>query len=563
MPGATQDLYFTTAGMVNPRAATQGGGSWLSVALDGTGSFRFEFPYRVRLNPDSELGQGTYAGSVTTTGGSSPADNQTIPVTMRVTSQPVARLVPDTVNARLAQGAPASSVGIAVQNDGMGDLSIQGATATGQGITAASAAGSVIVTLDPGTLAPGVYNGSVAIATNAANPSITVPVNFEVVAKGAPLIYFQGAVDNATFKPGDIVSQGDIVVVKGEQFSFNPLTVGKAAPLATEVGGAQVLVNGKPAPMYYSSYGQLAFQMPVDTPVGTALVQVQREGQNSNTVTVGIEQRAPRLLLIGSTSYGAIQNAADYSIPMPSGAIPGVLTHPAKNRRHVAHLCIGMGATSPAVATGDPAPGALPFATLTNTPWWSSAAASQASRRRLSSRDSRRASQVCTRSTCRYRKTCPRAPWTLRFHSAPPPAIPLRSCCNNIGAWGYRSVTRSAITEVIGELGRGGMGQVFRVRSLITDREEAMKVMAPGADDHPEAADRFLREIRVHASLRHPNIAALNTALRIQDRIVMIMELVEGVSRQGSCSAARSMPPPRPTTPARCWTPFRSRTRAA
>jgi serine/threonine protein kinase len=84
--------------------------------------------------------------------------------------------------------------------------------------------------------------------------------------------------------------------------------------------------------------------------------------------------------------------------------------------------------------------------------------------------------------------------------------------------------------QVIGVLGRGGMGQVFRVRSQITDREEAMKVMAPGAADHPEATDRFLREIRVHASLRHPNIAALNTALRIDDRIVMILELVEGVS---------------------------------
>jgi uncharacterized protein (TIGR03437 family) len=368
VPGAIKDLYFTTAGMVVPRAATQSGGSWLSVALDGTGSFRFEFPYRVRLNPDAELGQGTYAGSVTTTGGSSPADNQTIPVTMRVTSQPVARVVPDTVNVRLAQGAPASSVGIAVQNDGPGDLSIQGATATGQGIAAASAAGSVTVTLDPGTLAPGVYNGSVAIATNAANPSVTVPVNFEVVARGAPLIYFQGVVDNATFKPGDVVSQGDIVVVKGEQFSFSPLTVGKAAPLATEVGGAQVLVNGKPAPMYYSSYGQLAFQMPVDTAVGTALIQVQRDGQNSNTVTVAVEQRAPRLLLIGATPYGAIQNAADYSIPMPSGAIPGVLTHPAKIGDTLLIYAIGMGATSPAVPTGDPAPVAQPFATLTGTP---------------------------------------------------------------------------------------------------------------------------------------------------------------------------------------------------
>jgi serine/threonine-protein kinase len=84
--------------------------------------------------------------------------------------------------------------------------------------------------------------------------------------------------------------------------------------------------------------------------------------------------------------------------------------------------------------------------------------------------------------------------------------------------------------QVTGVLGRGGMGKVFRVRSLLTDREEAMKVVLPDRDDDPALADRFLREIKVHASLQHPNIAALHTALRIEDRIVMILELVEGVS---------------------------------
>ena len=72
--------------------------------------------------------------------------------------------------------------------------------------------------------------------------------------------------------------------------------------------------------MYYSSYGQLAFQMPVDAPLGTNLVQVQRDGLTSNTVSVSVAERAPRLLLIGTTGYGAIQNAADYSLPMPEGA---------------------------------------------------------------------------------------------------------------------------------------------------------------------------------------------------------------------------------------------------
>jgi eukaryotic-like serine/threonine-protein kinase len=84
--------------------------------------------------------------------------------------------------------------------------------------------------------------------------------------------------------------------------------------------------------------------------------------------------------------------------------------------------------------------------------------------------------------------------------------------------------------QVTGVLGRGGMGKVFRVRSLLTGREEAMKVVLPDLDDDTTVADRFLREIKVHASLQHPNIAALYTALRIDDRLVMILELVEGVS---------------------------------
>ena len=84
--------------------------------------------------------------------------------------------------------------------------------------------------------------------------------------------------------------------------------------------------------------------------------------------------------------------------------------------------------------------------------------------------------------------------------------------------------------QVTGLLGRGGMGKVFRVRSLLTDREEAMKVVLPDLDDNPALADRFLREIKVHASLQHPNIAALHAALRIENRLVMILELVEGAS---------------------------------
>jgi serine/threonine protein kinase len=84
--------------------------------------------------------------------------------------------------------------------------------------------------------------------------------------------------------------------------------------------------------------------------------------------------------------------------------------------------------------------------------------------------------------------------------------------------------------EVLAEIGRGGMGKVFRVRNVLSDRIDAMKVLLPNLVESPELAARFLREIKVLAALNHPNIAALHTALTADNQLVMIMEYVEGQS---------------------------------
>jgi hypothetical protein len=84
--------------------------------------------------------------------------------------------------------------------------------------------------------------------------------------------------------------------------------------------------------------------------------------------------------------------------------------------------------------------------------------------------------------------------------------------------------------EILGPLGKGGMGAVYRVRNVISDRVEAMKEVLPGREQTPDLAERFLREIRVHATLRHPNITQLFTAFRRDQHLLMIMELVEGVN---------------------------------
>ncbi len=84
--------------------------------------------------------------------------------------------------------------------------------------------------------------------------------------------------------------------------------------------------------------------------------------------------------------------------------------------------------------------------------------------------------------------------------------------------------------QVVGQLGAGGMGVVYKVRNVLTDRVEAMKVLLPNLEAAPDLAERFSREIKVHASLAHPNIAALHTAVRVHGQLLMIMEWVEGVT---------------------------------
>ena len=92
-----------------------------------------------------------------------------------------------------------------------------------------------------------------------------------------------------------------------------------------------------------------------------------------------------------------------------------------------------------------------------------------------------------------------------------------------------------------GELGRGGMATVYRVRDLKHDREVAMKVF------HPEVAsvigaDRFLQEIRVTANLQHPHILPLFDSGFESGFLFYVMPLVEGESVRDLLNRERQLP---------------------
>jgi eukaryotic-like serine/threonine-protein kinase len=90
--------------------------------------------------------------------------------------------------------------------------------------------------------------------------------------------------------------------------------------------------------------------------------------------------------------------------------------------------------------------------------------------------------------------------------------------------------SRKGDYEILGVLGAGGMGKVYKVRNVLSDRIEAMKVLLPNLTDQKDLVERFLREIKVLAGLSHPNIAGLRTALTIDNQLIMIMEYVEGTT---------------------------------
>ena len=85
--------------------------------------------------------------------------------------------------------------------------------------------------------------------------------------------------------------------------------------------------------------------------------------------------------------------------------------------------------------------------------------------------------------------------------------------------------------EVLTALGHGGIGEVYKVRHVISQRTEALKLLRSDRDG-ADLSERFLREIRVLASLSHPHIAQLHTAFQVNEQVAMVMEFVEGQDLQ-------------------------------
>ena len=88
--------------------------------------------------------------------------------------------------------------------------------------------------------------------------------------------------------------------------------------------------------------------------------------------------------------------------------------------------------------------------------------------------------------------------------------------------------TRLGPYKVTGQIGEGGMGQVYRARDTKLDRDVAIKILPEAFAHNADRLARFQREAKTLASLNHPNIAGIYGLEESEGMTALVMELVEG-----------------------------------
>ena len=326
--------------------------TWLKATIEGPGPSPPQAPAGIQLDVnDVGLTAGTYSGTITINSSNYPVLQ--VPATLTVIAAANAQTMITATPASLSFTAPSGALSPSQQltinfNNGPVDFKFSPTPQWLQlspvdDFTAAHPVYSFLALAS--NLPPGGYYCGLVISWTTG--SITVPVTFNVTSTATFPPIITSVLSAASLTPRSI-APGEIITILGTGVGPPPtgLTFDPSGKLATVLGGTQVLIGGKPAPLIYASASQVNAIVPFEVGnTGTTTLQVISGGQASATWEIPVSPSAPSIFTSSATGIGqaAVLNQ-DNTVNSPSNpAAPGSV---------IQIYATGGGTTAPAGSTG-------------------------------------------------------------------------------------------------------------------------------------------------------------------------------------------------------------------
>jgi uncharacterized protein (TIGR03437 family) len=319
-------------------AAKPAGQSWLLLSSNSASvSANVPVLFPIGVNP-AGLSPGTYKGSVTFQW---PSSSQTVQVILQVTAPPILLASPPVLAFDTTSAAP--PVAVVSLGTSSGTPLLGGASASVPWLNTRISGTSIQVSVDRTKAPGGVSTGFVNVTANGmANSPLAIPV----VVITQPAI--TRVVNAASFADGP-VAPGEIVTLGGPNLgpaTLAGLALDTSGNVATTLAGVQVLFNGTPAPLVYTSLTQISAVVPYEIAgASTSSAQVVANGQASTAFSLKVATTVPGIFAANSsgTGQGAILNQ-DNSVNSSQ--------NPAAKGSTVVVFVTGEGQTVPAGVTG-------------------------------------------------------------------------------------------------------------------------------------------------------------------------------------------------------------------
>lgn len=374
-PPPDEKVQLTASGFsattFSATAKTTAGGNWLSVSpLSGATPAVLSLSFL-----PTGLATGVYTGTVTITPAAGSPLTIAVTLSVIVDSSTVLVASPASFTFTSLNGAPAppaQTVKVTVSGEQVIFAADINAPPNGKWLSvtpSASATPSLLsIAVDPKTLTPGTYSGTITLHLSGVGASSQViPVTYTIsAAPTLPAISANGVVNagglGAAIAPGTWVSIFGVNLSATTRPWASADFVNGKLPLALD--NVAVTINGKSAAVAYVSPSQINVLAPDDTITGLVPVQVKSPAGTSDNALVLLQTAAPAFFQLrgGATAYVAGTHADGSTLAGTALTQQGIPGTPAKPGEIIQLYGTGFGATQPTISATALVPAPLPIA---------------------------------------------------------------------------------------------------------------------------------------------------------------------------------------------------------